>query len=102
MALYSNVEVTLIENSGGPTKIIAGQTVRIEQVPDVVEKGVDSFISLGKMQSPVIWYGGKASDLESVTHVKIVTTDRVFKCKVTRHNEEPRDVPKGVMFWVLL
>lgn len=105
MAQYKNVEITLIENSsaGNLPKVFPAQTVEIHHEPDTVVKSVDGKISRGSHPSTILWYGGKASELQRITNVKILASDGavLIDAQVNRFTDQPRDASRGVRFLVL-
>lgn len=103
--VYRSAEVTLIENStaGNPPKTIAGQTVEIIYVPDIVKTGVDGKTSRARQLSTVTWFGGTAKDVNAITNVRIIGNDGavLIEGELNRNFEPPRDVAEGVEFKVL-
>ena len=102
--LYRSVQLTLVSSAGDPPKAIAGQTVEIVSEPDIVLTGVDGIRSYARQPSKIVWLEGKARDLTTITSVKIAKSDGeelVDGWDIITNPGAPRDVAKGVQFFVL-
>ena len=102
---YKSVKITLVENStaGNQAKTFAAQTVEISHEVATVVQGRDGPISIGYYPSKILWLDGTAKDLENITDVKIVGENRdvLVDDALCTTFEAPRDVTKGVEFFVL-
>ena len=100
-----DVKITLVENStaGSPPKVFAAQIVEIAHEPNTVVQGVDGKISTARHPSIILWIGGTAKHFTGITDVKIVGRDGevLIDGELCTTFEVPRDVNKGVMFFVL-
>jgi len=98
-------DVTLVENSsaGHRSQIFAAQTVEAHHEADTVITGVDGHTSRGRHPSKVLWLGGSAKDLVSITDVKIVAVngEALVDGQLNITYGGPRDVVGGVEFFVL-
>ena len=68
----------LIENStaGNPDRAFTAQTVFIQKEADLVVTGIDGARATASFDTLVRWQGGKATDLEGVTDVRIIEDGR--------------------------
>jgi hypothetical protein len=105
MERFSDVEITLVENStaGNPPRHFSGQTVEADHEADTVVQGVDGHISTGRYPWKIVWRGRQASDLAHITNVKIVRANGhlLVDGELNTTYGAPRDVTRGVEFWVL-
>jgi hypothetical protein len=103
--MKAKAQVTLTENStaGNGPKVFSNQEVEITNTPPTVQQSVDGPISVGRHESTVIWHGGKAADLKTITNVRIVGSDGqvLIDGELCNTFEAPKDFNGGVKFSVL-
>ena len=94
-------DVILIENStaGNPDRVHSAQTVHFRREADTSVTSVDGYTSTASHDTLVRWSGGKASDFDQVTDVKLVQADGqvLVNGSLNRNFTAPADQPGGIV-----
>lgn len=87
--------------SNNPDKTYKKQTFEIRPERRAARIGTDGRLSVTSIPKNVTWYGGSATDLEHVVHVKIVSHAVILvDDALYTQNGQPKEVPGGVSFEV--